>query len=131
MLLILHLKISKSLSVNKQFCHTQFAHCESGVVSSLLSYYGLKISEPMAFGITSTLSFVYLPIIKLNGLPLIAYRQLPKNIIKNIEKTLGITIYKKEYKNIIDASLELEQLVQEEEKLVGLQTFCFLSTLYA
>ena len=111
--------------MSKQFSHTQFAHCESGVVSALLSYYGLKISEPMAFGITSTLSFVYLPIVKLNGLPLIAYRQLPKNIIKNIERTLGVKIYKKQYKNILDASLELERLVQNEQKLVGLQTSVF------
>ena len=90
--------------MNKEFIHQQFAHCESGVVSTLLSAYGLKISEPMAFGITSTLSFVYLPIVKINGLPLIAYRELPKNIINKISKALGIKIKTEKFKDMIKAN---------------------------
>lgn len=107
------------------FQHTQFAHCESGVVSSLLSAYGLKISEPMAFGITSSLSFVYLPIIKMNGLPLIAYRELPKNIVKKISKVLGIKMKTEKFKDPIKANYRLTELVKEEKKLVGLQTSVF------
>lgn len=109
----------------KEFNHSQFAHCESGVISTLLTHYGLKISEPMAFGITSTLSFVFLPIIKLNNMPLIAYRDLPKNIVKNIEKILGVKVFKKQYKDILEANLELTRLVEDEKKLVGLQTSVF------
>ena len=108
-----------------EFNHSQFAHCESGVVSTLLSHYGLEISEPMAFGMTSTLSFVFLPIVKLNNMPLIAYRDLPKNIVKNIEKILGVKVFKKQYKDIIEANLELTKLVEDEKKLVGLQTSVF------
>lgn len=111
--------------MNNDFKHSQFAHCESGVVSTLLSYYGLKISEPMAFGITSTFTFVFLPIVKLNNLPLIAYRDLPKNIVKNIQKILGVKVFKKQYKDIIEANLELTRLVEDEKKLVGLQTSVF------
>lgn len=107
------------------FKHSQFAHCESGVVSTLLTHYGLKITEPMAFGITSTLSFVFLPIVKLNNMPLIAYRDLPKNIVKNIEKILGVKVFKKQYKDILEANLELTKLVENENKLVGLQTSVF------
>ena len=108
--------------MENNFKHNQFAHCESGVVSTLLTSYGLKISEPMAFGITHSLSFVFLPIIKLNNLPLIAYREVPKNIIKNIDKRLGVKIFKKQYKNMVQANEELTRLVQDEKKLVGLQT---------
>lgn len=108
-----------------EFNHSQFAHCESGVVSTLLTHYGLEISEPMAFGITSTLSFVFLPIVKLNNMPLIAYRDLPKNIVKNIEKVLGVKVFKKQYKDILEANLELTRLVEDEKKLVGLQTSVF------
>ncbi len=104
------------------FEHKQFAHCESGVVSTLLSSYGLNISEPMAFGITSTLSFVYLPIIKINGLPLIAYRELPKNIINKISKVLGIKIKTETFKDPLIANKRLSALVNDEKKLVGLQT---------
>ncbi|MCD4759128.1 MAG: BtrH N-terminal domain-containing protein [Arcobacteraceae bacterium] len=108
--------------MENNFKHNQFAHCESGVVSTLLTSYGLPISEPMAFGITHSLSFVFLPIIKLNNMPLIAYREVPKNIIKNIDKRLGVKIYKKQYKNMVEANKELTRLVQDEKKLVGLQT---------
>ncbi|WP_428026883.1 BtrH N-terminal domain-containing protein [Arcobacter sp.] len=111
--------------MTEDFEHSQFAHCESGVVSTLLTHYGLKISEPMAFGITSTLSFAFFPFIKINNLPLIAYRDLPKNIVKKIEKVLGITILKKQYKNLLEANLELTKLVEKEKKLVGLQTSVF------
>ncbi len=72
--------------MENNFKHSQFAHCESGVISTLISSYGLKLSEPMAFGITSTLSFVFIPLVKINGLPLIAYRDLPKNIVKKYLK---------------------------------------------
>ncbi|RXJ79363.1 BtrH N-terminal domain-containing protein [Arcobacter sp. F2176] len=111
--------------MTENFKHSQFAHCESGVVSTLLTHYGLKISEPMAFGITSTLSFAFFPFIKINNLPLIAYRDLPKNIVKKIEKVLGVTIFKKQYKNLLEANLELTKIVEDEKKLVGLQTSVF------
>lgn len=110
--------------MDKDFKHSQFAHCESGVVSTLLSAYGVKISEPMAFGITSSLAFVYLPIIKLNGLPLIAYRGLPKNIVNNISNLLNIKMIKKTYSDPIAANEELKQIIQSS-KIVGLQTSVF------
>ncbi len=43
------------------FEHHQTAHCENGVASNLLLNKGLKLSEPMIFGIGSGLFFVYLP----------------------------------------------------------------------
>ncbi|PLY05907.1 MAG: peptidase [Arcobacter sp.] len=110
--------------MNEEFKHSQFAHCESGVMSTLLSHYGLKISEPMAFGITSSLSFVYIPIVKLNNMPLIAYRDLPKNIINKISKVLDIDMVKKSYKNQNDANVELTKFI-ENKQLVGLQTSVF------
>ena len=85
--------------MNKDFKHSQFAHCESGVISSMLTNSGLKLSEPMVFGLTSTLTFAFFPIIKVNNMPLIAYRAIPKNIINSIEKVLGVKIFKKSFKN--------------------------------
>ena len=108
--------------MTQEFNHQQFAHCESGVVSTLLSAYGLNISEPMAFGITSSLSFVYLPIIKLNGMPLIAYRELPKNIVNRISKVLKIKMKTEKFSDPIKANDRLTQLIEKENKLVGLQT---------
>jgi len=109
------------LSQELSFTHSQFAHCESGVTSTLFSAYGFKISEPMAFGITSALTFVYLPFVKVNNLPLIAYRSLPKSIINTISKVLHVTMEKRSYKNEHQANEELKSLAKEG-KLVGLQT---------
>lgn len=75
----------------------------------------------MAFGITSALTFVYLPFVKVNNLPLIAYRSLPKSIINTISKVLHVTMEKRSYKSEHQANEELKSLAKEG-KLVGLQT---------
>lgn len=73
-----------------EFQHRQSAHCESGVVSNLLSARGLEISEPMAFGLSSSLIFAYLPMIKMAGQPLIAFRMLPGSIVNGVAKAIGM-----------------------------------------
>ncbi|HRT53260.1 MAG TPA: BtrH N-terminal domain-containing protein, partial [Flavobacteriales bacterium] len=35
------------------FEHQQSAHCETGVLSNLMRFHGMRVSEPMAFGIGS------------------------------------------------------------------------------
>lgn len=108
----------------REFKHQQFAHCESGVMSSMLTYYGLSISEPMVFGLTSSLTFAFLPIIKINNMPLIAYRAMPKNIINTIEKRVGVKMHKESFSDIIKANTKLDKLI-EDGKIVGLQTSVF------
>ncbi len=108
----------------REFKHSQYAHCESGVVSSMLTHSGLALSEPMVFGLTSTLTFAFFPIIKVNNMPLIAYRAIPKNIINKIEKILNIKIAKRNFKNMLDADIALEKALSQG-KLVGLQTSVF------
>lgn len=106
------------------FSHHQFAHCESGAFSTLITQSGLKLSEPMVFGLASTLSFVYLPIIKLNNLPLVSYREVPKNIVNKLPKLLNIKMVKKHYKTPIKAMEDLDNYLAQG-KLVGLQTSVF------
>lgn len=103
------------------FKHMHAAHCESGVVSSLITHQGFKMSEAMAFGIGGGMTFAYLPIIKLDGMPLIAYRMPPKHIIKTITKRLGLTLNIKKYKDAKSAKEDLIAML-EDGKLVGLQT---------
>ncbi|RLB68657.1 MAG: hypothetical protein DRH03_09685, partial [Deltaproteobacteria bacterium] len=78
------------LKLDRPFIHMHSAHCESGVMSLLLSHYGLKISEAMVFGLSGALMFAYIPFVKLGGMPMIAYRRMPKAIIKGIQKNLGV-----------------------------------------
>ncbi len=73
-----------------EFNHRQAAHCESGTISSLLRHAGLDISEPMAFGLSGAMTFAYIPLIKIGGMPLISYRMPPGRIVKGLTKRLGV-----------------------------------------
>jgi len=106
------------------FQHRQASHCESGVMSNLLRHHGLPLSEPMTFGLASALSFAYLPIIKINGLPLVAYRMPPKAIIKGLQKPLGLKMRFETFGSQAAGVARLNELL-DQGKLVGLQTSVF------
>lgn len=103
------------------FPHTQSAHCESGVVSNLLSQKGIKISEAMAFGIGSGLFFGYLPFIRINGLPLVTYRSAAGHILKRLAEIPGVEMVQKKFRNRDQAMAELDAAL-EASIPVGLQT---------
>lgn len=94
--------------MNLDFPHRQTAHCESGVISNLLTYHGLPISEAMAFGIGGGLFFGYLPFIRINGLPLTTFRTTPGSIIKRVSKRLKIGLTQSTYRNEERAMAELD-----------------------
>jgi len=106
------------------FQHRHSAHCESGVTSLLLQHQGIDISEPMAFGMSSALTFAYLPLIKLSGMPLIAYRMPPKSIIKKTTKHLGVKLVTRNFRNPKKAEEALDDLLREG-RYVGVQTSVF------
>ena len=101
--------------------HRQSAHCESGVVSSLLAYNGVELSEPMVFGLAWGLTFAYIPFAKVNGMPLIAYRMPPTFIISSISRRLGIPFVKRKYHSPAQAQVELDSLLEAGQP-VGMQT---------
>jgi len=82
------------------------------------------MSEPMAFGLSSALSFAYLPFVKLAGMPLIAYRSLPKAIIKGLQKNLGLKMKIETFSNQKKGQDRLDTLLAEG-KIVGAQTSVF------
>jgi hypothetical protein len=103
------------------FSHQQSAHCESGVISALLSERGLKVSEPMAFGLANALAFAYIPLVKLAGQPLIAYRLPPQFIIKGLCKRLGVQVSFRRFKDPMAGAQALDEVL-DQGRLVGLQT---------
>jgi len=105
----------------QNFQHKHSAHCESGVTSLLLKHKGLDVSEPFSFGIGSGLTFAYLPIVKISGMPLIAYRTLPKSIIKKSTKRLGVKLETQTFRKQQQAEDALDKLL-DQGKFVGLQT---------
>ncbi|OQX57339.1 MAG: hypothetical protein B5M52_07700, partial [Helicobacteraceae bacterium 4484_230] len=40
-----------------EFRHTHSAHCESGVMSSMLRHHGLDLSEAMVFGLSGAIAY--------------------------------------------------------------------------
>lgn len=106
------------------FAHAHASHCESGVMSSLLTHHGLRISEAMAFGLASALSFAYLPFVRINGLPLVSYRMPPRAVIQGLARTLDLGMRFETFGSPMRGMARLDELL-DSGKLVGLQTSVF------
>jgi hypothetical protein len=107
-----------------KFTHKQSAHCESGVISNLLRFHGLEFDEPMVFGIGSGLFFSYLPFIRVNGIPVTAYRIWPGQIFKRFSERIGIKIERKKFSSHKKAMLELDKMLDQGQP-VGMLTSVF------
>lgn len=91
------------------FEHLQSAHCENGVTTNLLRNIGVsQMTEPLAFGIGAGLFFAYIPIIKINNGPAIAFRTLPGLIFKRTCKSLGIEVIRKKFSSKEEAQKALD-----------------------
>ena len=106
------------------FQHRHAAHCESGVAANLMTHHGVPMSEAMAFGLSSALSFAYLPFVKLTGFPLIAYRMPPKFILKGVIKPLGTHFHFETFRDPAAGMRRLDDLLAQGQ-VVGLQTSVF------
>src|ERR1700761_2228687 len=94
--------------------HFQSAHCENGVTTSLLRHIGVtQITEPLAFGIGAGLFFTYIPFIKINNGPVIAFRVLPGLIFQRTCKALGIQVVRKKFSSREKAEAFLNQRLAE------------------
>ena len=111
-------------AINTNFRHRHAAHCESGVAANLMTHHGVNISEAMAFGLSSALSFAYLPFVKLTGFPLIAYRMPPKYILKGMRLPFQTRFHFETFRDPAAGMRKLDQLLAQG-KVVGLQTSVF------
>ena len=102
------------------FIHRQSAHCESGATSNLLLNYGLDVSEALAFGIGGGLFFGYFPFVKVQGLPLITFRNAPGRILRNTAGRLGIRMESFRFRSPDKAMDALDGLLDKDVP-VGLQ----------
>jgi len=106
------------------FQHTHFAHCESGVMSLMMSHHGLPLSEAMVFGLSGALMFAYIPFVKLGGMPLVAYRSRPKSIIRGLQKSLGIKMQMHTFSKPVQGTEKLDELLRQG-KIIGAQSSVF------
>ena len=106
------------------FEHMHAAHCESGAVCALLRHQGVKLSEPMAFGIGSGLFFLYLPFIRIYGAPLLAYRDAPNAIMRRVARRLGVRLRTTRFRDEA-AGMRALDLALTDGHPAGLQTGVF------
>lgn len=96
------------------FEHIQAAHCETGVTRNLLRNIGIeKMTEPLAFGIGSGLFFVYIPLLKINKGPAIAFRTMPGLIFKKTCNSLGVKVIRKKFSSKEQAESFLDERLAE------------------
>ncbi|MDR1764274.1 MAG: BtrH N-terminal domain-containing protein [Dysgonamonadaceae bacterium] len=93
------------------FKHSPAAHCESGVTSNILRFYGIKVSEPMVLGIGGGLFFSYMPFIRLHGMPVMSFRPLPGHIFKRVTKRLNVKISGRRFLDEDKSMRELDKLL--------------------
>jgi hypothetical protein len=93
------------------FVHRCAAHCESGVVSSLLQHYGMPISEAMAFGIGSAIYFGYFPFVKMSFFRMTVFRTRPGAIFKRTAQRLGLRWKIQRFWNPDKAMNELDRIL--------------------
>ncbi len=100
--------------MTSNFQHAQSAHCESGVTRNLLQNIGVKqIKEPLVVGMGAGLFFVYIPFLKINGGPALAFRSVPGIIFKRTCHSLGIKIIRKKFSSKEKAKEELDKKLNE------------------
>ena len=110
--------------------HLQAAHCENGVTTSLLRHNGIiQITEPLAFGIGSGLFYIYIPFMKINNGPAIAFRTQPGLIFKRTCKSLGIPVTRKKFNSREEAAKVLEDCLRSGQP-VGCQVGVYYLTYF-
>lgn len=96
------------------FKHAQSAHCENGVTSNMLNFYGIALSEPMIFGIGSGLFFSHMPFVKVNNIPVTSFRPLPGIIFKRAARRLGFKVKREKFRNPTKAMSALDAKLSQD-----------------
>ena len=106
------------MKINPLEHHTSL-NCETGVMSCLLKNKQININDDLLFGIGAGLYFIYMPFVKIQGIPMFSQRHALGSILKNASKFLGLEFTIKKYPNIDVAMKALDDKI-EEGTLVGL-----------
>jgi len=114
--------------MNFNFEHRSAAHCETGVISNLLNYYGHQLSEPMVFGIGAGLFFVYMPFVPFKGnMMKFSFRTLPGDVFTQSMKNLQIKVgMKKRFFNKEKAMKKMDEMLSQGKPVGNVVGLYFL-----
>ena len=90
---------------------------------------GVNLTEPLAFGIGSGLFYIYIPFLKINNGPAIAFRTMPGKIFKRTCSSLGIPVVRKKFRSEKEAEAFLMDCVAAG-KPVGCQVGVYYLTYF-
>lgn len=93
------------------FVHKTAGHCENGVVSNLLRFYGVEMSEAMIFGLGSGFFFSHMRFITVNGMAVTSFRPLPGEIFSRVVGLLGIKIERQKFRDKEKAMKKLDEVL--------------------
>jgi len=96
------------------FEHRSAAHCETGVTSNMLNFYGYQLNESMIFGIGEGFTFIYIPFVDFKGNSLkFAFRSFPGSIFTRAMKKIGVKVGMKRFSDKEEAMKELDELLAQ------------------
>jgi hypothetical protein len=102
------------------------AHCESGTVTALLNHHGLKISEPMVFGIASGIFFAYLKTPAMD-FPTFAVRSMPGQVRSKFADRTGVKFKSRTFRNPEKAERELNDLLDKNQPVAVQVDFFYMN----
>ncbi len=108
-----------------EFDHRPAAHCENGVISNILRFYGYDLSEPLLFGLASGLFFSHIPFVKLSGMAVTSFRTFPGILFSRVAKILGFEMKSKRYLNEDKAMQKLDEIL-----FTGIPVGCVVGMYY-
>ena len=96
------------------FEHRTASHCETGVTSNILNFYGHQLSESMIFGIGEGLTFIYIPFVPFKGnLLKFSFRSFPGTIFSRAMKKLHVKVGMKRFSSKDEAMKEMDKLLAD------------------
>lgn len=99
----------------ENFPNDRREHCETGSLQNLMKYYGLELSEEMAFGIGGALYLLYCPFIKIGKFPFPVLRSRPGSVFRNVSKRIGLSMHEMTFGDDKVRSIEvLNELVDKD-----------------
>jgi hypothetical protein len=107
------------------FKHNMAAHCESGTITALMNHHGLKISEPLVFGISSGIFFGYMKTPML-AFPSVFVRTQPGKILSKFIKRTGIQFETSKYSDPAKAEYELDMLLEKNQPVAVQVDFFYM-----
>lgn len=106
-----------------QFAAYPGEHCETSAIGNLLQHNGIRLAEPLLFGLGHGLGFIYWDA-KNMDIPFVGGRVKPDLLTENLAARLGLTVHVQETSSVDKAWQQVQRHI-ERGVPVGLKLDCY------